>query len=111
MAYDRRLLKGIKNMITPKQRAELKAIANSIEPAFQVGKSGVNDAQVAQIDDYLRVHEIVKIKVLDNSLYTAKEASIEIAEKINAEVVQVIGSKAILYKKNEKDPVIKLKSK
>lgn len=98
-------------MITPKQRAELKALANSLEPTFQVGKAGVNDAQVAQIDDYLRVHEIIKIKVLDNSLYTAKEAAIEISEQINAEVVQVIGSKAILYKRNEKDPVIRLKNK
>ncbi len=98
-------------MITPKQRAELKALANSIEPAFQVGKGGVNDAQTAQIDDYLRVHELVKIKVLENSMYTAKEAAAEISEKINAEVVQVIGSKAILYKRNEKDPVIKLRNK
>ena len=97
-------------MITPKQRAELKALANSIEPAFQVGKGGVNDAQTAQIDDYLRVHELVKIKVLENSMYTAKEAAAEISEKINAEVVQVIGSKAILYKRNEKDPVIKLRN-
>ncbi len=98
-------------MITPKQRAELKAIANSIEPVFQIGKGGVNDAQVAQIDDYLRVHELVKIKVLDNSLLTAKEAAIDIAERISAEVVQCIGSKAILYKRNEKEPVIKLKNK
>ena len=98
-------------MITPKQRAELKAMANSLEPVFQVGKGGVNDAQVKQIDDYLRVHEIIKIKVLDNSLYTAREAAEEIAEKIGADVVQVIGSKLILYKRNEKDPVIKLKSK
>ena len=80
-------------MITPKQRAELKALANSLEPAFQVGKGGVNDAQVAQIDDYLRVHELIKIKVLDNSLYSAGEAAAEIAEKISAEVVQVIGQK------------------
>lgn len=98
-------------MITPKQRAELKALANSIEPAFQVGKGGVNDAQAAQIDDYLRVHELVKIKVLDNSMYTAAEAASEIAGRINAEVVQVIGSKAILYKRNEKEPVIRLKNK
>ena len=98
-------------MIIPKQRAELKALANSLEPVFQVGKGGVNDAQTAQIDDYLRVHELVKIKVLDNSLYTAKEAAVEISEKINAEVVQVIGSKAILYKRNEKEPVIRLKNK
>jgi RNA-binding protein len=86
-------------MITPKQRAELKALANSIEPTFQVGKGGVNDVQAAQIDDYLRVHELVKIKVLDNSLLTAKEAAVDIAGRIDAEVVQCIGSKAILYKR------------
>lgn len=98
-------------MITPKQRAELKGLANSLEPVFQIGKGGVNEAQTAQIDDYLRVHELIKIKVLDNSLYTAKEAAAEIAEAIGAEVVQVIGSKAVLYKRNEKEPVIKLKNK
>lgn len=98
-------------MITPKQRAELKALANSLDPAFQVGKGGVNDAQASQIDDYLRVHELVKIKVLDNSMYTAAEAASEIAERIGAEVVQVIGSKAIIYKRNEKEPVIRLKNK
>ena len=78
-------------------------MASLIQPAFQIGKGGVNDAQVAQIDDYLRVHELV--------MYTAREAAEEIAEKISAEVVQVIGSKAVLYKRNEKQPVIKLKSK
>lgn len=98
-------------MLTPKQRAELKSMANSLEPAFQVGKGGVNDAQAAQIDDYLRVHELVKVKVLDNSLLTAREAAEDIAGRISAEVVQCIGSKAILYKRNEKDPKIKLKSK
>lgn len=98
-------------MINSRQRAELKGLANSLEPVFQIGKGGINDAQVNQIDDYLRVHELIKIKVLDNSLYTSREAANEIAEKINADVVQVIGSKAILYKRNEKDPVIKLKSK
>ena len=85
-------------MITTKQRAELKGMASLIQPAFQIG-------------NYLRVHELVKIKVLDNSMYTAREAAEEIAEKISAEVVQVIGSKAVLYKRNEKQPVIKLKSK
>lgn len=98
-------------MLTPKQRAELKALANSIEPAFQVGKGGVNDVQAAQIDDYLRVHEIIKIKVLDNSLLTAREAAEDIAERIGAEVVQCIGSKAILYKRNPKEPKIRLKNK
>ncbi len=98
-------------MITPKQRAELKSIAVNIKPAFQVGKGGVNDAQITQIEDYLRVHEIVKIKVLDNSLYSAKEAAAEISESVKAEVVQVIGSNCVLYKRNPKEPVIRLKNK
>ena len=98
-------------MITPKQRAELKALANSLDPAFQIGKGGINDAQLAQIDDYLRVHELIKIKVLENSMYSAVEAAAEIAERISAEVVQVIGSKAIIYKRNEEEPVIRLKHK
>lgn len=95
-------------MLTSKQRAYLKSISNKLSPVFQIGKSGVSAAQISQIDDYLRVHEIMKIRVLDNSLYSAKEASFEIAETIEADVVQVIGSIGILYKKNEKEPVIKL---
>ena len=95
-------------MLTSKQRAYLKGISNKLEPVFQIGKGGVSAMQISQIDDYLRVHEIMKIRVLDNSLYNAKEASFEIAQAINADVVQVIGSIGILYKKNEKEPVIKL---
>jgi len=98
-------------MITTKQRAELKSIAMKMKPSSQIGKGGLNDAQTAQIDDYLRVHEIIKVKVLDNSLYTAREAAEELAEKINAELVQVIGSNLVLYKRNEEEPVIKFKSK
>lgn len=98
-------------MLTPKQRAELKALANSLPDAFQVGKGGVNDAQAAQLDDYLRVHELVKIKVLENSLLTAREAAEDIADRIGAEIVQCIGSKAVLYKRNPKEPKIRLKNK
>ena len=96
-------------MITPKQRAYLKSLANSIEPVFQVGKGGVNDAQTAQMDDYLRVHELMKVKVLDNSMVNAREAAEEISQAISCEVVQVIGSKVVFYKKNPKGPKIILK--
>lgn len=95
-------------MLTSKQRAYLKGLSNKLDPVFQIGKSGISAVQINQIDDYLRVHEIIKIRVLDNSIYTAKEASAEIAEKIGADVVQVIGSIAILYKKNLKEPMIQL---
>lgn len=91
-----------------KQRAFLRGMANKLEPVFQVGKGGVNESQINQIDDFLRVHEIVKVSVLDNSLYSAREAADEISKKINADVVQVIGSKLVLYKRNEKEPVIVL---
>ena len=96
-------------MLNSKQRAQLKSIAAGLEPTFQIGKGGINDAQVAQIDDYLRVHEIIRIKCLDNSMYTSREAAEEIAERIGAEVVIAIGSKAVLYKRNPEKPVIELK--
>lgn len=96
-------------MLNSKQRAYLKGLASQIEPTFQIGKGGVNDAQVAQIDDYLRVHELIKIKVLENSMYTSREAAQEIAERIGADVVITIGSKAVLYKPNPEKPVINLK--
>lgn len=96
-------------MLNSKQRAYLKGIAANIDPTFQIGKGGVNDAQVAQIDDYLRVHELIKIKVLENSMYTSREAAEEIAAKIGADVVITIGSKAVLYKPNPEKPVINLK--
>lgn len=86
-------------------------MANTIEPSFQVGKGGVNEAMAKQIDDYLRVHELIKIKVLDNSLLSAREAAEDIAGQIGAEVVQCIGSKAVLFKRNEKEPKIRLKSR
>lgn len=96
-------------MLNSKQRAYLKGLAANIDPTFQIGKGGVNDAQVAQIDDYLRVHELIKIKVLENSMYISREAAEEIASKIGADVVIVIGSKAVLYKPNPEKPVINLK--
>lgn len=95
-------------MLTSKQRAYLKSISNKLDSVFQIGKSGLSASLISQVDDYLRVHEIMKIRVLDNSLYTAKEAAAEIAQAIEADVVQVIGSIGILYKKNKKEPVIKL---
>ncbi len=97
-------------MITTKQRAYLKSLASKLEPVFQIGKGGVSEVQMTAIDDYLRKHEIVKVKVLDNSLYTAREAADEIAEAINAEVVQVIGSRAVFFKRNAQKPVIELPS-
>ena len=97
-------------MITTKQRAYLRGLASKLDTTFQVGKGGLSEAQISSIDDYLKAHELVKIGVLNNSLYEAREAAEEIAGKINADVVQVIGSKAVLFKRNAQKPVIELPS-
>lgn len=93
-------------MLTSKQRSYLKGVASKLDPVFQVGKGGISPEQADGIAKYLKAHEIVKIKVLDNSLISAGEAANEIASLTGSEVVIVIGSKAVLYKRNPEKPVI-----
>lgn len=87
--------------MTSKRRAELRGMANRIEPLFHVGKSGVTPAVIAQTNEVFNTRELIKLKVL---LESAPEKPREIAEKIAAEtgsqVVQVIGGSIILYKEN-----------
>lgn len=96
-------------MLTSKQRAYLRSLANNLDTIFQVGKGGIPDTLIKQVEDAIRVRELIKMRVLDNSLYSSKEAANEIAEKTGSEVVQVIGTKFVLYKRNEKEPKIELK--
>lgn len=96
-------------MLTSKQRAVLRGMANSMDTIFQVGKGGISDTLVAQTDDALRTRELIKLRVLENSGYTAREAAEQLAEQTGSEVVQVIGSRFVLYRRNPKKPVIDLK--
>jgi len=101
------LKKGtVSEMLTSKQRAYLRGIASTYETIFQIGKSGVTEQMCKDIGEALRKRELIKLRVLDNSGYTPREAADEIAEATGSEVVQVIGTKFVLYKRNEKDPVI-----
>lgn len=95
-------------MLNSKQRAYLKSVASKIEPAFQVGKGGISREQAEGVAKYLKAHEIIKIKILDNSLCSADEAAAELAEMTGAEVVTVIGSKAVLFKRNPEKTVISM---
>ena len=94
--------------ITSKQRAQLRALAMQEDTIIQVGKGGINDALVASVNDALRARELVKGKVLENSMLTAREACNELSERCKAEQIQVIGTKFVLYKRNEKEPKIVL---
>lgn len=93
-------------MLTSKQRAYLRGIASNYETIYQVGKGGVTEAMCKDIAEALRKRELIKLRVLVNSGWTSREAADAIAEQTGADVVQVIGSKFVLFKRNEKDPVI-----
>ncbi|MFR7908568.1 MAG: ribosome assembly RNA-binding protein YhbY [Oscillospiraceae bacterium] len=96
-------------MLNSKQRAMLRGIASNYETIFQIGKGGISETLISQVDDALRKRELIKLRVLDNSMYTAREAAEEIASKTGADVVQVIGSRFVLFKRNHKEPVIEIK--
>lgn len=95
-------------MLTSKQRAYLRGIAAKEDTIFQVGKSGIGDNLISQVNDALKARELVKIKVLETSPVSAEEAAAQISEKTRSETVQVIGSKLTLFKRNPQEPKIEL---
>ena len=94
--------------MTSKQRAYLRGLANTMEPILHAGKGGISDAMIKQADDALEARELIKCKVLETAPATAREVAEEIAAKVNAEVVQVIGRTFVLFRQKEKDSQIKL---
>ncbi|MCL1823237.1 MAG: YhbY family RNA-binding protein [Oscillospiraceae bacterium] len=88
--------------LTSKQRAELRSLANQYDAVFQIGKEGLdgNENLIKAVNDALEARELIKLSVLNNSGVTAKEAALNISEKTRAEIIQVIGNKFILYRKN-----------
>ena len=97
-------------MLTSKQRAFLRSLANPLETIVIVGKDGVTDHVVLQVSEALKARELIKGKVLENSLLTAREVSDELCDRCKCDAVQCIGSKFVLYKRNEKEPKIELPS-
>ena len=94
-------------MLTSKQRATLRGIASTYETIFQIGKGGISETLIQQVKDELRKRELIKLHVLDNCPMDAREAAAELAEATGAEVVQVIGSRFVLFLRNPKEPVVK----
>lgn len=95
-------------MLTSKERAYLRGLANSIPAIFQIGKDGISSNLEQQVLDALESRELVKINVLNNSLLESREVSQELAKNISAEVVQVIGNKFVLYKRSRENSEIQL---
>ena len=95
-------------MITSKQRAKLRSLANSVPALYQVGKDGITENMLRQFADALESKELIKVHVLDNSLMDTREAANEVADAIGAEPVQVIGSKFVLYKRSKNNSTIEI---
>ena len=95
-------------MLTSKQRARLKSIAASTETILQIGKGGVGDQLVKQVDDALTARELVKLRALETAPEEPGELAQALAEATGSQVVQVIGRRLVLYRKNPKKPVILL---
>ncbi len=95
-------------MLTSKQRAKLKSIAASTETILQVGKAGVGEQLVKQVDDALAARELVKLRALETAPEEPGALAWQLAEATGSEVVQVIGRRLILYRKNPKKPVLLL---
>ena len=96
--------------LTSKQRAQLRGIANGIDTILIVGKDGIGENLVKQANDALEAREIIKGRVLENSLLSPREAAEALAPLTRSEVVQVIGTKFVLYRqsddKNKKDKIV-----
>lgn len=96
-------------MITSKQRAYLRGLANTIPALYQVGKGGIDQTLIKTLDEALEAKELIKVHVLENSGENTKELCNFIAERLNAEPVQAIGSKFVLYRESENKKQIVLK--
>ena len=95
-------------MLNSRQRAQLRGLANSLDTIFQIGKGGVSENTVKQVDDALEARELIKLRVLETSPVSAREAADEIAEKTHSDVVQVIGTRFVLYRESRDNKQIRL---
>ena len=100
--------------LTSKQRAQLRGMAATMDTTLHVGKDGISENLIKQADDALEARELIKGRVLENSMYTAREAAEELSVATRSDVVQVIGSKFVLFRyqhKKEKRKIEPVKAK
>ncbi len=95
-------------MLNSRQRAQLRAMANDMETILQVGKSGIIENTVKQVDDALEKRELIKLCVLETCPVNSRQAADELSKETNSDVVQVIGRRFILYRESKDNKTIKL---
>lgn len=95
-------------MLNSRQRAQLRSMANDYETILQIGKSGIGENTVKQVNDALEARELIKLRVLETCPQTSRQAADLLAAETNSDVVQVIGSRFILYRESKDNKTIKL---
>lgn len=95
-------------MLTSKQRATLRSLSANLDTIFQIGKGGITEEICFQIENALEARELIKLRVLDNSGYTAKEAAGAISDYIGCDVVSCVGTRFVLYKESKKKKRIEI---
>lgn len=95
-------------MLTSKQRAYLRGLGNELDPVFQIGKGGLSEEIINQLDAVLEARELIKVKLLKNSLDDAGDVAEEIASALDCEVVQKIGKIFLLYREASEKPQLRL---
>lgn len=96
--------------MTSKERAQLRAKANPLEPIIHIGKDGISDNLIAQADDALDARELIKVRVhLETAPESPREFADKLAERLGAEVIQVIGGVIVIYRKMDKEKINKKK--
>lgn len=94
--------------MTSKQRAQLRSMANTLQPMYQIGKAGVTPAVTEQLDAALEARELIKITVLETAPESPKDTMETLAARLHAEPVQCIGKKLMLYRRSKENPRIEL---
>ena len=95
-------------MLTCKQKRYLRSLAHNIDPIFQIGKAGINDNMISQIDETLENRELIKIHILQNNFDDKNDLAQTLSQATNSEVVQVIGSMIIIYRESQENKEISL---
>ncbi len=90
-------------MLTNKQKAYLRSLANKERAIYNIGKEGITENLVEGIDLYLAAHELIKVNLLKSATVSANEAAIDISVHTGSDVVQIIGRVIILYRKSKKE--------
>ena len=95
-------------MLTPKQKRELKALASQLTIRYQIGKNEISDSLIDVLNKALTAHELIKVDVMKGCSLPVMEIAIDISNKLNAELVHVMGRVIILFRRNKENPKIKI---